>query len=69
MFDYEKQRKNQFFRVFTSFYFMSNGRKCSECAALLNSDLLYYPPIESLTFDQLRSIRFTHIRIYPTIKA
>ncbi len=50
---------------------MPNARKRSERArkeraALLTSDLLHHPPMESLTPDQLRSIRFTHIRIHPT---
>ena len=50
---------------------MPNGRKRAERArkeraALLTSDLLRYPPVGPLTPDQLRSIRFTHIRIHPT---
>ncbi len=45
---------------------MPNGRKRSERDALLNSDLIYHPPMKSLTPDQLRSIRFTYVRIHPT---
>jgi len=50
---------------------MPNGRKRTERArkeraALLTSDLLHHPPVGPLTLDQLRSIRFTHIRIHPT---
>jgi hypothetical protein len=50
---------------------MPNGRKRSERArkeraALLTSDLFHHLRMEPLTPDQLRSIRFTHIRIHPT---
>jgi hypothetical protein len=50
---------------------MPNGRKRVERArkertALLTSDLLHHPPMGPLNLDQLRSIRFTHIRIHPT---
>jgi hypothetical protein len=50
---------------------MPNGRKRAERArkeraALLTSDLLHHPPMAPLTLDQLRSVRFTHLRIHPT---
>ncbi|CAF3291115.1 unnamed protein product [Rotaria socialis] len=50
---------------------MPNGRKRAvrarkERNALLALDHLYHPSAESVTFDQLPSIRFTHLRIHPT---
>ncbi len=69
IFDYKNEKKKHThaqLHLFSLIKNMPNGRKRAERAALLTSDLLHHPPVGPLTLDQLRSIRFTHIRIHPT---